>query len=135
MVFFLLVSTDLSDTLDLDAEDLSQIYRMVSDWDPASLHEAMDGGEVARFMQDHHLLPDVNPPESSQHPQELHDRLPSYYTALAPCRSSPWIPQAAQQVFNKLPAYITDQLPPASPGGKQNPKGENWSMTKSVHCL
>ncbi len=40
---------------------------------------------------------------------ELHDRLPSYYTALASSCSAPWIqPSHATQVFNKLPAYITD---------------------------
>lgn len=43
--------------------------------------------------------------------EELHDRLPSYYTALAPSRSAPWISPASHQVFNKLPAYITDIAP------------------------
>lgn len=47
----------------------------------------------------------------SMNNEELHDRLPSYYTALAPSRSAPWIPPASQQVFNKLPAYITDIAP------------------------
>ena len=53
---------------------------------------------------------------------ELHDRLPSYYTALAPSYSAPWIQQSSNgQVFNKLPAYITDvatmdALPPGSSG-------------------
>ena len=38
---------------------------------------------------------------------ELHDRLPGYYTALAPSRCAPWI-HSGGQVINKLPAYITD---------------------------
>lgn len=42
---------------------------------------------------------------------ELHDRLPSYYTALGSSRSAPWIPPSSQLVFNKLPAYITDLAP------------------------
>ena len=38
----------------------------------------------------------------------MHDRLPSYYTALASSSSAPWIPPATHQVYNKLPDYITD---------------------------
>ena len=45
--------------------------------------------------------------------EELHDRLPNYYTALAPSSSAPWrgeeVPSPHHcQVFNKLPDYITD---------------------------
>ncbi len=47
----------------------------------------------------------------SSNVDELHDRLPSYYTALASSRSAPWMPPASQLVFNKLPAYITDMAP------------------------
>ena len=47
----------------------------------------------------------------SSNASELHDRLPSYYTALASSRSAPWMPPASQLVFNKLPAYITDMAP------------------------
>ena len=48
------------------------------------------------------------PPHANYAPAELHDRLPSYYTALAPSRSAPWIQPCNNQVFSKLPAYITD---------------------------
>ena len=41
-------------------------------------------------------------------PTQTLDRVPSYYTALAPSGSTPWIQPPAQQVINKLPAYITD---------------------------
>ena len=60
--------------------------------------------------------PTENDPQSSH---GLHDRLPSYYTALAPSRTAPWIPPATQQVYNKLPAYITDQ-PGTSDGNHSN---------------
>lgn len=66
------------------------------------------------------LAPSVQPqqvPQSTerrdtsgnQHQSEqLHDRLPSYYTACASSKTAPWIQNSPQQFFNKLPAYITD---------------------------
>lgn len=50
----------------------------------------------------------ANAPGGSFSPDQLHDRLPSYYTACATSKSAPWIQPAAQSLFNKLPAYITD---------------------------
>lgn len=45
---------------------------------------------------------------SSSNPAQVHDPIPAYYTAIAPSGSTQWVQPPAQQVINKLPAYITD---------------------------
>lgn len=87
--------------------------------------QSSDGEELMKLIQIENPsqfdwpchLGDVSPSSSNNtnanwgNTDELHDRLPSYYTALAPSRSAPWIPPSSQLVFNKLPAYITDMAP------------------------
>ncbi|KAI9557771.1 hypothetical protein GHT06_014519 [Daphnia sinensis] len=112
--------------LELDAEDLSEIHRMVDEWElNFGALESSDGEELMKLIQIENPsqfdwprhLGDVSPSCSNNtnanwgNTDELHDRLPSYYTALAPSRSAPWIPPSSQLVFNKLPAYITDMAP------------------------
>nr|CAH0106868.1 unnamed protein product [Daphnia galeata] len=115
-----------SSFLELDEEDLSEIHRMVDEWElNFGALESSDGEELVRLIQidDPSQLgwsyhPDIvesnhnsNNADWSSNAGELHDRLPSYYTALASSRSAPWMPPASQLVFNKLPAYITDMAP------------------------
>nr|WEU39129.1 NIES ABC protein [Daphnia magna] len=112
--------------LELDEEDLSEIHRMVDEWEfNFGALESSDGEELMKLIQIENPsqfdwpchLGDVSPSSSNNtnanwgNTDELHDRLPSYYTALAPSRSAPWIPPSSQLVFNKLPAYITDMAP------------------------
>ena len=83
---------------------------------PFGCLQSSDGEELVRLVQiDNPSQFACFPMMSSNQTgpsEELHDRLPSYYTALASSRSAPWIPPpASQQVFNKLPAYITDIAP------------------------
>lgn len=131
---------NLADSLlGLDAEDLTEIYHMVSDWESnfGSI-EGADEEDLLRLVQIESLAHLYQHPASSNGPNStqqlteknpessngLHDRLPSYYTALAPSRTAPWIPPATQQVYNKLPAYITDQ-PGTSDGSKPGKKKLN----------
>ncbi|XP_046648283.1 peroxisome proliferator-activated receptor gamma coactivator 1-alpha-like [Daphnia pulicaria] len=122
-----------SSFLELDEEDLSEIHRMVDEWElNFGALESSDGEELVRLIQiDNpsqlgwsHYPGAVGSSHSnnsnadwsnsidwSSNVDELHDRLPSYYTALASSRSAPWMPPASQLVFNKLPAYITDMAP------------------------
>ena len=91
--------------------------------------QSSDGEELVRLVQIDNpsqfaCFPMVSSSQTGPS-EELHDRLPSYYTALASSRSAPWIPPpASQQVFNKLPAYITDIAPldGANCGNKLNQK-------------
>jgi len=134
-------NTDLNladSLLELDAEDLTEIYHMVSEWEfNFSSLEGSDCEDPDPLVQidKASLLFSSNYTEhkpdsaSISDPAQVHDRLPTYYTALAPSGSTPWVQPPAQQVINKLPAYITD-VASSEAAGEQRPSKKKLNLAE-----
>lgn len=134
---------NLADSLlELDAEDLTEIYHMVSEWEFnfGSL-EGSDGEEADPLVQidKASLLFGSSSHSNTEHkpniaslnsPTQTLDRVPSYYTALAPSGSTPWIQPPAQQVINKLPAYITDLASSDAAEGGPRPSKKKLNLAE-----